>query len=143
MTSNLIPSIQVSSSALQAERTRLDVIATNIAQSNTTKDINGSPYRRKEVIFESFMPTDGSAQGSAGATPQVKVSKVVEDPKPFQKIYMPNHPHADKDGMVSMPNVEIMSEMVDMITASRSFEANLQVISTARQMFSQSMRIAQ
>jgi flagellar basal-body rod protein FlgC len=142
MTSNLIPAIQVSGSALQAERTRLDVIATNIAQSNTTKDINGNPYRRKQVVFESFLPPEASAQGSV-ATPQVKASKVVEDPKPFQKIYMPNHPHADKQGMVSMPNVEIMSEMVDMITASRSFEANLSVISTARQMFAQSMRIAQ
>jgi len=143
MTSNLIPGIAISGSALQAERTRLDVIATNIAQSNTTKDANGNPYRRKQVIFESYLPPEMTGKSDALSSPQVKVTKVVDDPRPFQKVHLPNHPHADKEGMVTMPNVEVMSEMVDMITASRSFEANLQVISTARQMFSQSMRIAQ
>jgi len=143
MTSNLIPAIQISSSALNAERTRLDVIATNIAQSNTTKDVNGNPYRRKQVVFESYLPQEITGQGNSLSSPQVKVSKIIEDQKPFQKVHIPNHPHADKNGMVSMPNVEVMNEMVDMITASRSFEANLQVISTARQMFSQSMRISQ
>jgi flagellar basal-body rod protein FlgC len=143
MTSNLIPGIQISGSALQAERTRLDVIATNIAQSNTTKDVNGNPYRRKQVIFESYLPPEMTGKTDSISSPQVKVTKIVEDQKPFQKVHMPNHPHADKEGMVKMPNVEVMSEMVDMITASRAFEANLQVISTARQMFSQSMRIAQ
>jgi flagellar basal-body rod protein FlgC len=142
MMTNLIPGIQVSGSALQAERTRLDVVATNIAQSNTTRDATGNPYRRKQVIFESFMPPqDGTS--SATLTPQVKVSKIVEDQKPFQQIYIPGHPHADQRGMVRLPNVEIMNEMVDLATASRSFEANLQVISTAKQMFAQSMRIAQ
>lgn len=143
MMTNLIPGIQVSGSALQAERTRLDVVATNIAQSNTTRDATGNPYRRKQVVFESFMPPQSGASSSVNLTPQVKVSKIVEDQKPFQQIHIPGHPHADERGMVRLPNVEIMNEMVDLATASRSFEANLQVISTAKQMFTQSMRIAQ
>lgn len=142
MMTNLIPGIQVSGSALQAERTRLDVIATNIAQSNTTRDTNGDPYRRKQVIFESYLPPQ-TTTNTGITTPQVKASKIVDDPKPFQEIYMPGHPHANAQGMVRLPNVEIMKEMVDLSVASRSFEANLQVISTAKQMFAQSMRIAQ
>ncbi len=142
MSTGLIPALNVSGSALQAERTRLDIIATNIAHSQTTRDAQGNPYRRKQVIFESYMPTDAAAQGRANVTAQVRATRVVEDPKPMPQVYMPGHPHADANGMVKMPNVEIMNEMVDMITASRSFEANLQVISTARQMFAQSMHIA-
>jgi flagellar basal-body rod protein FlgC len=143
--SNLIPAANISSSALQAERTRLDVIAANLANAQNTKSASGEAYRRKLCVFESYMPqVEGSQSNpSPNASQAVKVSKIVEDQRPFVQVHIPGHPHADGNGMVSMPNVNVLEEMVDMMTASRSFEANLEVISTARQMFAQSLKIAQ
>jgi flagellar basal-body rod protein FlgC len=139
--SNLLPGIQSSASALSAERTRLDIIAQNIANSQTTRDATGTAYRRKQVVFETML-SQADASG-AREVAGVKVAQVINDPRPFPQIYQPGHPHADAKGMVSMPNVNILTEMVDLATASRSFEANLQVISMARQIFNGSMKIAQ
>jgi flagellar basal-body rod protein FlgC len=137
----LIPGIEASSSALTAERTRLDVIAGNLANAQNTGDANGQVYRRKMVVFESKL---NDALGSDASAPtQVGVARVIDDPSPLPKVYMPGHPKADAQGMVSMPNVNPLDEMVDMITSSRSYQANLQVIQTGRSMFEQSLKIAQ
>ena len=138
---SLIPGIDASSSALTAERTRLDVIAGNLANAQNTSDANGNVYRRKMVVFESQLNNAlGSATGAnAGST---ITAKIVDDPSPLPKVYMPGHPKADKQGMVTMPNVDPLNEMVDMMTASRSYQANLQVIQTGRSMFEQSLKIA-
>ncbi len=137
----LIPGIEASSSALTAERTRLDVIAGNLANAQNTGDANGQVYRRKMVVFESKL---NDALGTdPGAPTQVGVARVIDDPSPLPKVYMPGHPKADAQGMVSMPNVNPLDEMVDMITSSRSYQANLQVIQTGRSMFEQSLKIAQ
>ncbi len=138
----MIPGIESSSSALQAEQTRLDVIAGNLANAQNTSDASGQVYRRKMVVFESKLNDAMGATGMGGAS-QVEVARVTDDPSPLQKIYMPGHPKADAQGMVSMPNVNPLDEMVDMMTASRSYQANLQVIQTGRSMFEQSLKIAQ
>ena len=137
---SLIPGIDASSSALTAERTRLDVIAGNLANANNTSDATGNVYRRKMVVFESKLQN----ALDAGASPtQVSIARVVDDPSPLPRIYQPGNPKADAQGMVAMPNVNPLDEMVDMMTASRSYQANLQVISTGRSMFEQSLKIAE
>jgi flagellar basal-body rod protein FlgC len=137
----MIPGIDASASALTAERTRLDVIAGNLANAQNTSDASGHVYRRKMVVFESKL-NDALGADPNGAQ-QVSVARVMDDPTPLPKVYMPGHPKADKQGMVEMPNVNPLDEMVDMMTSSRSYQANLQVIQTGRSMFEQSLKIAQ
>ncbi len=138
----MIPGIDASSSALQVERTRLDVIAGNLANAQNTGDANGNVYRRKMVVFESKLNDAlGSTGSSAGA--QVRVSRIIDDPSPLPKVYMPGHPKADAQGMVEMPNINPLDEMVDMMTASRSYQANLQAIQTGRSMFEESLKIVE
>ena len=139
---SLIPGIDASSSALTAERTRLDVIAGNLANANNTSDATGGVYHRKMVVFESKMQ-DALAAGAEGSPTEVSIARVMDDPSPLPRIYQPGNPKADPQGMVTMPNVNPLDEMVDMMTASRSYQANLQVISTGRNMFEQSLKIAQ
>jgi flagellar basal-body rod protein FlgC len=139
---SMIPGIDAASGALNAERTRLDVIAGNLANANNTSDASGGVYRRKMVVFESKMADAFNAIG-ANAGSQVSVAKVMDDPTPLPKVYMPGHPKADKQGMVEMPNINPLDEMVDMMTASRSYQANLQAIQTGRSMFEQSLKIVE
>jgi len=137
----MIPGIDAASSALTAERTRLDVIAGNLANAQNTSDASGNVYRRKMVVFESKL-NDAIGADSSGSQ-QVSVARVVDDPSPLPKVYMPGNPKADAQGMVQMPNVNPLDEMVDMMTSSRAYQANLQVIQTGRSMFEQSLKIAQ
>ena len=141
----LIPGIESSGAALDAERQRLNVIAGNIANANTTRDANGQVYRRQQVVFETVM-TEAAVGLSGGrnvdkAIPMVHVREVVADQRPLKPVYQPGHPDADSNGMVLMPNVNVAEEMVDMITASRSIEANVQVITTAKQMVQRALEI--
>ena len=137
----MIPGIEASSSALDVERTRLDVIAGNLANAQNTSDANGQVYRRKMVVFESKLNNALGADANMGS--QVQVARIIDDPTPLPKVYLPGNPKADAKGMVEMPNVNPLDEMVDMMTASRSYQANLQVISTGRSMFEQSLKIAE
>ena len=136
----MIPGIESSASALGVERTRLDVIAGNLANAQNTNDASGQVYRRKMVVFSTKL-NDAIGTG-ADAGSQVQVANIVDDPTPLPKVYMPGNPKADKQGMVQMPNVNPLDEMVDMMTASRSYQANLQAIQTGRSMFEQSLKIA-
>ena len=138
---SLIPGLDASSGALTAERTRLDVIAGNLANAQNTSDASGGVYRRKMVLFESKMAD--ALNADPAASPQVSVARVVDDPSPLPRVYLPGNPKADAQGMVAMPNVNPLDEMVDMMTASRSYQANLQVIQTGRSMFEQSLKIAE
>jgi flagellar basal-body rod protein FlgC len=129
---NLISGIDVSASALTAQKTRLDVVAQNIANAQTTRTASGGPYQRQVVSFETELLRN---QGIAGASLQsVRVAQVTTDRSPGQQVYNPQHPDASADGMVMMPNVNLSQEMVDLITASRTYEANLSVVKSARQM---------
>ncbi|MEI9998741.1 MAG: flagellar basal body rod protein FlgC [Verrucomicrobiota bacterium] len=137
----MIPGIESSAGALGAERLRLDIIAGNLANAQNTNDASGGVYRRKMVVFESQL---NNALGATGASAGSSVAaRVVDDPTPLPKVYLPGHPKADAKGMVEMPNVDPLNEMVDMMTASRSYQANLQVIQTGRTMFEQSLKIAE
>lgn len=140
--SSILPALDATSSALQAERTRLEVVAANLANAENTRDVNGQVYRRKQVLFESLVNTSGVAGAASKDTGGVRVAKIVDDARPLQVVHMPGHPHADANGNVTLPNVNVVEEMVDMMTAGRSYEANLQALQAARQLFSSSMKIA-
>ena len=149
---NLMPGIRATGNALAAEKVRLSVIAQNIANAHTTRDMDGGVYKRKLVAFETLIDEakepvafnhtrknlgyDALHQG-------VRVSDVFDDKTPGRKIYNPDHPHADQEGMVEMPNVEVSREMVDMISSSRAYEANLNVAKTARQMAMKAISLGQ
>lgn len=136
----------VSASGLTAERLRMDVTAENLANAQTTRGANGEPYRRKEVVLQEvpqggFGASLAAAMGSQGTERPggVEVAGIVEDQTPFKTIYDPGHPDADAQGYVRMPNVDTVSEMVDLISASRAYEANVTAMQTAKQMFSKTL----
>ena len=137
---NLISGVNITSSALNAEQVRMDVIAQNIANAHTTHGVDGKAYQRKVVTFESLMAPDGASGGSA-AQEGVRVSQITADNTPGEKIYNPTSPDADKSGMVEMPNVNMETEMVDLMTSSRAYEANLSVIRNAKQMAMRALSI--
>jgi flagellar basal-body rod protein FlgC len=136
---NLISGIDVSAGALNAQRTRLDVVAQNIANAQTTRGPDGQPYQRRLVTFESELLR---TQGQEGNSLQgVRVSSIVRDTSRGQRIFDPQHPDAGPDGMVQLPNVNLAFEMVDLITATRAYEANLSVVKNARQMAAKALEI--
>ena len=135
---DILSGIQSTAAALDAERTRLDVISENIANANTTHGPDGKPYQRQVVVFESALQ-----QAMNGAQiPALKVAGIEKDQRPFEMVYEPGNPDADEHGMVAMPNVNVNEEMADMIAASRAFEANLAVVKNARTMALQILSIS-
>jgi flagellar basal-body rod protein FlgC len=139
---NLLTGIASSSSALDAERVRMDVIAENIANANVTKDVDGKPYQRQEVVFESVLRAQQDADSADAGSQTVQIARVQKDGRPPRMVYNPAHPDANSKGMVAMPNINIHEEMVDMIASSRSYEANLAVVKNARSMAMQALSIA-
>jgi flagellar basal-body rod protein FlgC len=138
---NLFSGIDSTASALSAERIRLDVVAQNIANANTTRGLNGRPYQRQQVVFETVLANQQNA-GADGAGPQsVRVARIQADPRPPRLVYNPGHPDADPEGMVALPDINIHEEMVDLIAASRTYEANLAVVKSARSMAMQTLSI--
>jgi flagellar basal-body rod protein FlgC len=125
---NLISGVNVTASALNAEKLRMDVVAQNIANAHTTRDVDGQVYKRKVVAFESFL--DPAGDGAKA----VRVAQVAADQTPGEQVFNPQHPDANKDGFVQMPNVNVATEMVDLLSASRAYEANLAVVRNAKQM---------
>ncbi len=140
-------SLDIGASGLTAQRLRMDTISQNIANINTTRTKDGSPYRRREVIFEertgedSFSSILSNASSNLADGQGVRVRKIIEDPTDFKKVYDPGHPDADKDGYVSMPNVDIVTEMVNMISATRSYEANVTSINATKSMALKALEI--
>ena len=138
--------LEISASGLTAERLRMDVTAENLANAQTTRGADGQPYRRKEVILQetpgSFGATLSAAMGGGNAGPAggVQVAGVVQDTAtPLKRVYDPGHPDADAQGYVSMPNVDTVTEMVDLIGAQRAYEANVTAMQAAKQMFSRTL----
>lgn len=136
----LLTGIQNSSAALDAENTRLNVISENIANANTTHGPDGKPYQRQVVVFESALQQ--AVDGTGVQTPAMTVAQIQKDSRPPIQIYDPGSPDADKSGMVSLPNINIHEEMADMISASRSYEANLAVVKNSRSMAMQTLAIS-
>lgn len=140
---SIFGAIDVAASGMTAERLRLDVISNNIANVNTTRTTEGGPYRRQFVVFE---PRSGDGSFSHVMKRQiqlngVKVSGIKKDESPLRMIYEPGHPDADADGYVKMPNVNIITEMVDMMTASRAYEANVTSVNVAKSMMLKALEI--
>ncbi len=137
----LFGSLHVATTALSAERTRIDVIAQNIANAQTTRmPDTGAPYRRQVV---SFAPILERARGGESRVSGVRVAGVTTDEStPFEVIHDPAHPHADEQGLVTYPNVNVTREMADLITAVRAYEANLSVQENFLQMVSRALRLA-
>jgi flagellar basal-body rod protein FlgC len=115
----------------------MDIVAQNIANAQTTRGADGKPYQRKIVSFETVMQSNGSSETAAG----VKVSQIANDTTPGPKVYNPQHPDADKQGMVEMPNVNLAYEMVDLISSTRAYEANLAVVKNAKQIAHKALTI--
>lgn len=143
---SFLSGMNISASALTAERVRMDVIAENLANQNNTRTADGSPYRRKFVTFEeadkSFAAIlNKSKENYSGGG--VKVSAVQEDMSDFKLVYDPNHSDADENGYVRMPNVDTTKEMIDMISATRSYEANITALNGTKSMASSALKIGQ
>jgi len=138
----VMPGADTTVSALNAERTKLEVVSQNIANANVTSTSEGGAYQRKQVVFEAVMNSAMKSKiGNTQSPMMVKVGRIETDDTEGVKIKDPSHPDADAEGFVTMPNVNIHEEMVDMITASRAYEANLSAIKFARSMAIQTLGI--
>ncbi|WOD27373.1 flagellar basal body rod protein FlgC [Alloalcanivorax xenomutans] len=126
---------EISGSAMVAQAQRMNVTASNLANADSVAGPGGEAYRARQVIFESRQ----NGEGTAG----VAVREVVEDPAPLRREYRPHHPLADEQGYVTMPNVEPVHEMVNMIAASRSYEANVEVLNTSKQMMLKTLTVGE
>ena len=136
-----IPGSSTSAAALNAERVRLEIIAQNIANANTTRGPNGLPYQRQEVVFETVLGQQQSGSGVNAQPLAVRIARIQADPQPPRLVYNPGHPDANAQGMVALPNINIHAEMADLIASSRTYEANLAAIKTARTMADQTLSI--
>ena len=141
---SIFGAIDVAASGMTAERLRLDVISNNIANVNTTRTADGGPYRRQYVVFE---PRQGDASSFSQVMSGqlqlngVRVSGIRKDDSPLRMVYEPGHPDADAQGYVRMPNINIVTEMVDMMTASRAYEANVTSVNGAKSMMLKALEI--
>lgn len=137
----LIQGVETTSAALAAQRTRMEVVSQNIANANTTKGPDGQPYQRRQVSFESVLKQVTTLGGATSESPTVRVSSISTDTSEPRQVYLPGHPDADTSGMVAFPNINIHEEMVDLLSASRAYEANLAVMKNAREMATQTISI--
>lgn len=134
-------SFNISASGLTAQRLRMDIISNNIANVNTTRTAEGGPYKRQMPVFAAnqpkfVLPTESTNIGSG-----VKVVGIKKDTAPPKLIYNPEHPDADENGYVEMPNINVLSEMIDMIGASRAYDANVSALDTAKSMAMKALEI--
>ena len=126
----------VAGSVMAAQSQRLNVVASNLANADSTTSANGQPYKAKQVVFSAIPVGGSSAQG-------VKVTAVVEDNSPMKMVYDPKHPMADAQGYVAMPNVNVVDEMVNMISASRAYQNNVDVMNTSKTLLLKTLAIGQ
>jgi flagellar basal-body rod protein FlgC len=153
----MFDAMEISASGLTAERMRMDVVAQNLANAQTTRGVDGQPYRRKEVVLAerggegtfgaalagamSSGTKTTSSSGTSGALGGVEVAAIAEDQTPLKQVYDPGHPDADANGYVQMPNVDSVAEMVDLISAQRAYEANVTAMQAAKQMFAKTLEL--
>ena len=127
--------MDISATGLHAQRVRMDVIANNIANASTTRTEEGGPYKKQEVIFKSLSNAENPKKGG------VEIDTIVESTDPPKKVYDPSNPDAGEDGMVAFPNINVIEEMVDMISATRAYEANIQAVGAAKMMAKKALEI--
>lgn len=140
---DILNTFKISGSALRAQSLRLNTISSNLANVETTSTPEGGPYKKKSVHFQSSPLSfqeqlDGQMKNS---TQGVEVTKIIEDKTPPRKVYNPSHPDAGDDGYVEMPNVSVLEEMVDMMSATRSYQANVTTIKMAKRMALKALEI--
>jgi flagellar basal-body rod protein FlgC len=145
--------LAISASGMTAERLRMDVVANNLANVNTTRTPGGGPFRRQQVAFAPASATfgetlagvaaegDAAEDGPAAARGGVQVTGIVPDQRPFKRVYQPGHPDADRQGYVSLPNVDTVTEMVDMMSATRAYEANVAAVGAVKGMAMKALEI--
>lgn len=130
---DLFTAMDISASGMRAQRTRMNIVSSNIANAHTTRSDNGGPYQRRDVVFR-----ENSFENQLSS---VEVEQITSDPTPGQRIYDPSNPDADKEGYVTMPNVNIMEEMVNMIAATQAFEANTIAVKAEKDMAMKALAI--
>ncbi|MGB9988677.1 flagellar basal body rod protein FlgC [Pseudoduganella rhizocola] len=133
---SLFSIFNVSGSAMSAQAQRLNVVASNLANADSATSANGTAYRAKQVVFEATPSANNSSTG-------VKVQQVIEDPSPLKQVYDPKNPLADEKGYVSMPNVNVVDEMVNMLSASRSYQTNVETMNAAKSLLLKTLTIGQ
>jgi len=142
---DFMTAMDISASGLSAERTNMNIISMNLANVQTTRTPEGGPYQRRRVVFRAApveMPFEKAVQSALDRDVKgVKVARVEKDGRPFKQVHEPDHPDADQDGYVLYPDINVMEEMANMLTATRAYEANLSSISTIKTMLSQALQI--
>jgi len=133
---NLLKAGRIAQSGLLAQRVRLNVAATNLANAQVTRTLEGGPYRAKNVVLRA-VPLDEKDP----LLKKVEVVEIKDDPSPFKEVYDPGHPDADERGIVKYPNVDVITEMVELLSASRAYEANLAVLSTTKSMYLRTLEL--
>ena len=136
-------------SALDSQRQRLNIIASNLANAESTRSPNGGPYIRRDVVFQAtstqakFQSVFNNAFGDPSEPSGVRITDIIEDSRPLRTVYEPDHPDADENGYVALPNINVMEEMVNMISATRSYEANVTAVKAAKDMALKALEIGQ
>ncbi|AKU93030.1 flagellar basal body rod protein FlgC [Vulgatibacter incomptus] len=139
---SFLTSLRIGASGLSAQRTRVDLATSNLANADTTRGPDGQPYRRLDPILEA-VPFDQALGAAAPAgTAAVRIAGIAADPEPGRRIHSPSHPDADADGFVTLPNVDPIHEVVNLMSASRSYEANATAIETLKGMAQRALDIA-
>lgn len=135
---SVFQAMNISASGLTAERLRMDVVAGNIANQNTTRTENGEAYRRKIAVFSEHLETSKTGQNQVAG---IRAVEIVEDDSDLIPVYDPTHPDANEEGYYLMPNVNVLNEMVDLMVASRSYEANVTVMNATKSMYMKALEI--
>ena len=135
--------MEVAASGLTAERSRMNVIASNLANARTTRGADGEPYKRVDPVFEAKPLRNRSMDAVLNAVMRVDLAEVREDTEPGQMVYDPSHPDADGEGYVEYPNVNVVTEMVNLMTASRAYEAGVATIESVKTMARSALKIGQ
>lgn len=144
-----LSSFDISASGMSAQRLRMDIAAENIANIDSTRTEAGGAYRRKDVLFENYgtgtfqeaLRSAASGKGAISRSVGVRVAGIIEDTREFKRVYNPNHPDADEDGYVNMPNVDLLKETVDSMSATRSYEANVTALNAMKLMAQKALEI--
>jgi len=138
---NFLKSLETSASGLSVQRKRMDIIASNLANIETTRTDKGGPYRRKMVVMRTKEMDQDFNEMFNSSVKGVQIEDIVEDQAPFKRVYNPSHPDADSDGYLSKPNVDLIVETTNMMMARRAFEANIAAIKATRQMVIKALEI--
>ncbi len=146
---DLFTAMKISASGMYAERVRLNVAAMNLANAHVTRTLDGGPYRAKSVVFQEIPLSRETENNQAtfqqnldSALSKVRVQEIVDDKEPFMEVFDPSHPDADRNGIVKLPNVNVMEQMVDIMAATRAYEANVTLLESAKTMALKTLELA-